>query len=417
MQPFKKGFNSNFVRRTRARVQWKPVLIGLAVIGIVYWMFFSGGSGKDHKKSDIPVTVASVVRKDIAVYLNGLGTVQANNTVTLHSQVDGRLDAVLFKEGQDVKVGDVLVKIDPRTYQAQYDQAVANKAKDAALLDNARRDLKRYQELGKSVSGQTRDTQASTVHQLEATVAGDQAAVDNAKTLLSYTTIVAPMDARTGIRQVDVGNIVHPGDVNGLVVLTQLQPVNIIFSLPQQNLAVINEQLNVGKTLTTFALDASGKTVDTGALQLVDNQIDQNTGTIKLKSSFPNASRALWPGGFTNVRLMVTTLSNALVIPLPAVQRGPKNSYVFIYKPDDSTVVMRPVTVSMTQDQDAVITDGVTDGEQVVTDGMAKLLDGSKVSLPDDKKDESADKKSGDADEEKKTDGEDKKKHHHKKEG
>lgn len=380
-------FTQHFhIRRTRWRLRRKPTLIVLAVIALIYWIFFSGDSDKNHKKSGVPVTVAEAVAKDVPVYLNGLGTVQASNNVTVHSQIDGRLDEVLFKEGQDVKAGDVLVRIDPRAYQAQYDQALANKAKDAALLENARRDLKRYISLGKSVSDQVRDTQAATVHQLEATVAGDQAAVDNAKTLLSYTVITSPINARTGILQIDPGNIVHAGDANGLLVLTQLQPINVIFSLPQQNLPAINEQLSAGRTLGVQALDADNAVIDTGDLDLVDNQIDQATGTIKLKSTFPNAKLALWPGGFINVRLQVTVREHALVIPLPAVQRGPKNSYVFVYKPDDGTVAMRPVKIAMTQDQDAVVVEGVTEGEQVVTDGMGKLQDGSHVTIPGDEK-------------------------------
>ena len=387
-------------RQVKAFFTSKPFLILLA-LGIGYWLFFAGSSGKDRKKHDIPVTVASAQRKDVPIYLNGLGTVQAYNTVTIHSQIDGRLEELPFKEGQDVHVGDILAKIDPRTYQAQYDQAVANKAKDAASLENAKRDLARYMTLGKSVSDQTRDTQRSTVSQLEAAVAADQAAVDNAKALLSYTIITAPIDGRTGIQQVNVGNIVHAGDATGLVVLTQLQPISVIFSLPQQNLSIINEQLSAKKTLAVTAMDADNKTViDTGTLELVDNQIDQNTGTIRLKSTFPNANYSLWPGGFTNVRLLVTERKGAMVIPAAAVQVGPKNSYVFLYKADDNTVSMHPVKVGMTQDMEAIIDDGINEGDQVVTDGMAKLQEGSKVSLPETDKGDGKD--------------DDTKKHHHK---
>ena len=365
-------------------VQWfrsKPFII-CVVVALGYWLFFVGGKDKDHNKHDVLVTLAKAERKDMPIFLNGLGTVQAYNTVTIHSQIDGRLEEVSFHEGQDVHKGDILVKIDPRTYQAQYDQAVANKAKDSALLENAKRDLARYQTLGKSVSDQTRDTQRSTVSQLEASVAADQAAIDNAKTSLSYTVIAAPIDGRTGIRQVDVGNIVHAADATGLVVLTQLQPISVVFSLPQQNLSIINEQLSAGRTLAVLAMDeANHGVVDTGTLELVDNQIDQTTGTIRLKSTFPNAKLALWPGGFINVRLQVTVQKDAIVVPAAAIQRGPKNSYVFLYKPEDGTVAIQTVKVANVQDQDAIMAEGIKEGDQIVTDGITKLQDGSKVSV------------------------------------
>ena len=408
MIKFKQPARSSYLIALRSFPHWlkrKPLVMAAVVAGLGYWLFFVGGSGKDHKKQDIPVTIAKAVQKEVPVYLDTLGTVQAYNTVTLHSQIDGRLESVLFQEGQDVHVGDVLAKIDPRTYQAQYDQAMANKDKDQALLDNANRDLNRYQTLGKSVSDQTRDTQHSTVHQLEAVVAADQAAVENAKALLSYTVISAPIDGRTGIRQVDAGNIVRAGDANGLVVLTQLQPISVVFSLPQQNLPVINEQINAGKILKVMAMDADNReAVDNGTLDLVDNQIDQNTGTIRLKSTFPNAKRSLGPGGFVNVRLLVTVREHAVVIPASAVQRGPKNTYVFLYKAEDGTVSIKPVKVAMIQDQDAVIDEGIAEGDQVVTDGIAKLQEGSHVSLPEVKSDETKDvPKAGSKEEEKKS--------------
>ncbi len=341
----------------------------------------SAGKGGKGKRAQVPVvTVAPAGRKDVPVYLDGLGTVQAYNTVTVHTQIDGQLMAVLFREGQDVHKGDVLAKIDPRTYQAQFDQAVATKAKDAALLENARRDLKRYINLGNTVSGQVLDTQRSLVKQLDATVKFDQANIENARALLSYTIIAAPISGRTGLRQVDVGNIVHAGDANGLVVLTQLQPISVVFSLPQQDLSAINAAS--GK-LQTLAVDASSHTtVDTGVLELVDNQIDQTTGTVKLKATFPNAKRALWPGGFTNIRLLVSTRKNSLVVPNVSVQHGPQGTYVFVLG-GDSTVELRAVKTDMSDEQDAVITDGLKDGEQVVTDGAGKLEDGAKVALPE----------------------------------
>lgn len=365
-------------------------IIVLLILAILAYVLFHGRT--DHSKNHNPstlISVASALRKDVPITLDGLGTVQAYNTVTLHTQVDGQLVKILFNEGQDVRQGDVLAKIDPRTYQAAYDQAVANKAKDEANLNNAKHDVERYVALGDTISKQTVDTQRATVRQLEATVKADQAAIDSAATTLSYTSITSPIDGRTGIRQVDVGNIVHTGDTNGLVVITELQPISVMFSLPQQNLQAINEQLNAkpDQKLQVQALASDNQTVlDTGVLELVDNQIDQGTGTIKLKATFPNEKRMLWPGGFTNVRLLVTTQHDALVIPTVAVQRGPQGiSYVFVYKPDDNTVSMRTIKAGITTGQDTVITDGVQEKEQVVTDGMAKLQDGSKVSVASDK--------------------------------
>lgn len=370
----------------------KP-LLALALACFAAWSIYSWlGSGSNERKSPaVPVVLAAAVHKDVPVYLDGLGTVIASSTVTVRTQVDGQLLNYAFKEGQDVHKGDVLAHIDPRTYQAQVDQATATRAKDEALLENARRDLARYIKLGTNVSGQTLDTQRATVRQLEATVAADQAAVDNASALLSYTTITSPIDGRTGIQQVDPGNIVHTSDANGLVVITQLQPIDMIFSLPQQNLLSINEEIGRQGTLQVQAMGEGGKTVlDTGTLSLVDNQIDQTTGTIKLKATFPNEKRRLWPGGFVNVRLLLAIRKDSIVVPSTAVQRGPQGAFVFVLKEGGDTVEMRPVTVAMTADQDAVIEKGISEGEKVVTDGMAKLQDGSSVSAGDKKADKAA---------------------------
>ncbi|MBV8938800.1 MAG: MdtA/MuxA family multidrug efflux RND transporter periplasmic adaptor subunit [Alphaproteobacteria bacterium] len=371
-------------RQPNRRWLW-VVLLLLALAGLAFWLIPGSGkqAGKDHKSQPAPVAVAPAVRKDIPVYLNGLGTVQAYNTVTVRSQVDGQLIEVAFREGQDVHKGDLLAKIDPRVFQAQLEQALGTKAKDQALLENARRDLTRYVNLGNSISAQTVDTQRATVHQLEATVQADQGAVDNARTQLSYTAIASPIDGRTGIRQVDVGNIVHSADANGVVVITQLQPISVLFSLPQQNLQAINRQTAAQGKLKVAALDADNRTpLDEGVLELVDNQIDQATGTIKLKATFPNAQRMLWPGGFANVRMLLTVENQALTVPTAAVQRGPQGPYVFLLQPDQ-TVKMQPVSVGISEGEDSVIEKGLSDGDQVVTDGMAKLQDGSKVTLAD----------------------------------
>jgi len=367
--------------------------VALLLLIAICWAFFgnSGESGKvgKSKQAKVPVvTVAKATRKDVPVYLNGLGTVQAYNTVTIHSQVDGQLIEILFKEGQDVKKGDALAKLDQRIYLAQLDQAMANQAKDQAQLENAELDLKRYIKLGNTVSGQVLDTARSTIRQLEATIQSDQAAIDNVKTLLSYTTIASPIDGRTGIRLVDVGNIVHPGDANGIVVITQLSPISVIFSLPQQNLQNISSEIATQGQLIVQAMGSDNSTViDNGVLELVDNQIDQSTGTVKLKATFPNEKHFLWPGGFTNVRLLLNVRHESIVVPSSALQRGPQTTYVFVLKPD-MTVEMRNVRMALEDGKEVVIEDGISDGEMVITDGATKLADGTKVRLPEDSQEE-----------------------------
>ncbi|OAN50432.1 efflux transporter periplasmic adaptor subunit [Paramagnetospirillum marisnigri] len=327
----------------------------------------------------VPVVVAQAARKDVPIYLDALGTVQAYNTVTVRSRVDGELVEVLFKEGQDVKAGDVLAQIDPRTYRAQYQQAQAARDKDFAQLEAARRDLARYVSLGDRVTGQSVDTQRALVRQLEATVRLDEAAISNAKTMLSYTVITAPIDGRAGIRLVDRGNQVRASDATGLVTLTQVQPISVIFTLPQQSLPAITDRLREDGRLSVLALRPETRAlVDTGELELVDNQIDQTTGTIKLKAVMPNAERRLWPGGFVNVRLLLSVRQGGLVIPSPAVQRGPQGSYVFVVKPD-RTVEMRPVAVATVEADQVLLDAGVEEGETVVVDGVAKLAQGSRV--------------------------------------
>ena len=369
------------------RRRWPLVVAVLVAAGGGYVLWHPKNTNDSAKKHNaIQVAVAHVARKNIPVYLTGLGTVSAYQTVTVRPQIDGQLVAIRFREGQDVKAGDVLAQIDPRSFQAQYDQAVATKAKDEAQLANARVDLNRYLKLGNSVSRQVLDTGRATVKQLEATVMGDQAAINNAKTSLSYTTITAPISGRTGIRQVDQGNIVHASDTNGIVVLTQLSPISVIFSLPQQQLASINAEL-AHHPLTVDALASDNTTViEHGKLELVDNQIDQSTGTIRLKATLPNRNHALWPGSFSTMRLLLTTNHNALTVPTPAVQHGPQGAYVFLYHEKESKVSVQPVTVGLTHDDDSVIETGLEDDAVIVVDGMASLQDGSHVNVPEPKK-------------------------------
>jgi multidrug efflux system membrane fusion protein len=338
-----------------------------------------GGFGVD---GPVPVVAALANRADVPVYLDGVGTVRALNTVTVRAQVEGRLVEVAFKEGEDVKRGQVLARIDPTTFQAQLDQAIAKKAQDEATLANARIDLERYTKLvaSNSVARQQLDTQKATVAQLEALVNLDQAAMDNARAILQYTTITAPIDGRTGIRQVDQGNIVRASDPNGLVVITQLRPISVLFTLPQQQLADVSRALAKG-TPAVDAFGADNKTViDRGTLQVVDNQVDQTTGTIKLKAEFPNKDLQLWPGQFVNVRLLIDTLQQVVVAPTAAVQRGPTGIFVFVVQADN-TVAVRPVTVTQQNEMQAVIATGLKPDERVVTTGFARLTAGSDVTV------------------------------------
>jgi multidrug efflux system membrane fusion protein len=333
----------------------------------------------------VPVVTVAVSRRDVPIYLDGLGTVQAFNTVTVRSQVDGELIEVLFREGQDVKAGDVLAQIDPRTYRAAYEQAQATRDKDQAQLDAAKRDLARYIGLGDRVTGQSVDTQRAQVRQFEAAVRADEAAVSSARVQLSHTVIAAPIDGRTGMRLVDRGNIVHSSDSTGLVTLTQVQPIAVVFTLPQQTLTAISTQMAQGARLKVLATQSDGKgVIDTGELELIDNLIDQTTGTIKLKAVLPNAERKLWPGGFVTVRLLLDVRRAGLVVPVTAIQRGPQGPYVFRVNPD-RTAEMRPVTIGAIESEMALIESGLEENEQVVTDGVAKLKPGARISLPEDR--------------------------------
>jgi multidrug efflux system membrane fusion protein len=332
----------------------------------------------------VPVIAALTRRADVPVNLDGVGTTRALNTVTVRPQVDGRLVSVNFDEGQEVQRGYVLARIDPVTYQAAYDQAVAKKAQDEAQLANARIDLDRYTRLAatNSIAKQQLDTQKAMVAQLEAQVKLDQAAIDNAKAILDYTTIKAPIDGRTGMRLVDSGNIVRASDSSGIVVITQLQPISVLFTLPQQQLGEVNRTFAEGP-LPVEVFGPDNKTViDKGVLKVVDNQVDQTTGTIKLKAEFPNANFQLWPGQFVNVRLLTNTLRNVVVAPTAAVQRGPNGTFVFVVEPDNK-VAVRPVTVSQQDETQAVIVRGLGADERVVTTGFARLTAGSEVTVTD----------------------------------
>lgn len=371
-------------RRTVSIAVWLLIIGGLGYLG---WTYFKKTETATRTRPDlaIPVLAAMPRIEDVPVYLDGVGTVRALNNVTVRAQVGGKLLSVNFMEGQDVKAGDVLAEIDPVIYQAQYDQAVAKKAQDEATLANARMDMVRYQQLAtaKAGSAQQADTQKALVAQLEALVKSDQAAIDNAQATLGYTKIVAPLSGRAGLRQVDQGNIVQTSDATGIVVITQLQPIAIQFSLPQQQIFRVNTASAKG-ALTVDAFGNDGKTVvDTGKVAGIDNQVDQTTGTVKVKAEFPNTSFQLWPGQFINVRLKVQTLDKAIVVPTAAVQRGPAGTFVYVIG-DNDIVTAKTVAVTLQTETNAVIASGITVEDRVVTTGFANLSDGAKVAISKD---------------------------------
>ncbi|RTM14004.1 MAG: efflux RND transporter periplasmic adaptor subunit [Bradyrhizobiaceae bacterium] len=394
----KQGAEQGTAKKSRGR-GFVMTLITLAILGGLGYLGWNAthqqqANNRKNQRLDLPVPVlaASPRVQDVPVYLDGVGTIRALNTVTVRSQVDGKLIAVNFTEGQDVRKGDVLGEIDPAIYQAQYDQAVAKKAQDQAQLANQRIDLTRYEQLAASNAGskQQADTQRALVAQTEALVKADQAAIDNAAATLSYTKIVAPISGRAGLRQVDQGNIIHASDTTGLVVITQLQPIAVWFSLPQQQIMRVNAAAAKG----ALAVDVFGNdgvtVIDTGKLTGIDNQVDQTTGTLKLKAEFPNANYQLWPGQFVNVRLKVETLTQALVVPTSAVQRGPIGTFSYVIG-EDNIVSARAVTVTQQNEHDAVIASGLTANDKVVTTGFANLSDGSKVTIGRDDQTPSAD--------------------------
>jgi len=361
-----------------------------AVVGIVAFVTLSPQAQKEafgrrsKALADLPVPVIDAAARlaDVPVYLNGVGTAKARNTVTVRAQVDGRIMSLKFKEGQDVKRGDVLALIDPATYQAQLDQAIAKKALDEVQLANAKRDLERYSKLPANVVAQkTVDTQQALVNQLIAQIKADDAAIANARAYLDYTTVIAPIDGRTGIRMVDEGNLVRGTDISsGIVMITELKPIAIVFTLPQQQLAQVNAAAARGP-VTVEALDADGKTViDRGILQVVDNQVDQTTGTVRMKAEFANADLQLWPGQFVNVRVLIDTLKQVVVIPTPAVQRGPNGTFAYVVE-QDQRVALRPITVSLQTETAAVIAKGIDPAERIVTTGFARLKDGARISV------------------------------------
>jgi multidrug efflux system membrane fusion protein len=370
--------------RTRTRV-WLGI-VAVLILALVIWRISVYRSEQAARLNaaakEIAVDVAPATQTDVPVYRQGLGTVQAFYTVTVTARIDGELQQIAFTEGQNVRKGDLLAQLDPRPARAAYEQAMAAKAKDAAQLANARLDMDRYTVLQPKdlASKQTVDTQHALVDQLTAQVQGDQAAIDNAATQLDYTRITSPINGRTGLRLVDPGNIVHAADTTGIVVVTQLQPIAVIFTLPQEDLAVINAALAAGPVKVTTLSREGNTELEQGTLTLLDNEISPATGTLRLKATFGNARYALWPGQYVNVRVLVSTDNDVVTIPTPAVQLGPTGPYTFVLKAD-STAEVRPITLGEQNDQLTVITKGLALGERVIISNQYRLQAGSHVRI------------------------------------
>ena len=359
-------------------------IVGVAAVilaaGGLFWRWGTPPPRAAAQPPTVPVTVAMVARRDVPILLQGLGTVQASNTIAIRSQIDGKLQSVDFIEGQEVHKGDTLAVIDPRAQRAALDQVVAKRAQDQALSSAAQKDLERFKTLvlKNAETQQNVDSQQAKVDQLKATIDGDQAAIENAQTQLSYTTITAPIDGRVGFRQVDAGNIVHANDQNPLTVLTQVRPVVATFTLPQKDLADVRAAMLRG-TVPVVAFDQDNiRQLAAGELLLVDNQIDQATSTLRLKAKFANTDDRLWPGEFVHLRVQVDTSAGAVTIPPVALQRGPQGYYAWVVK-TDSTVEQRPIEASQVNDEVAIVTKGLAPDERVVVNGQYRLQAGSRV--------------------------------------
>jgi multidrug efflux system membrane fusion protein len=329
----------------------------------------------------VGVVATTVKSGDVPIYLRGVGTVIAYNNVLVRSQITGKLIKISFHQGQTVKKGDVLAVIDPSPYQAQLDQAIANRDRDQAHLANAKIDLNRYTDLGKqkSIAYQLVDSQKAIVDQLVAIIKADDAVIESARVSLGYTNLTSPIDGVTGIRQIDIGNVIHPTDVNGLVDVAQIEPISLIFTLPEADFVPIQERMLHGP-VTVFVDSQNGKQLDQGKLNLIDNQIIQTTGTIRLRAEFPNKKHLLWPGQLVNSRLLIDTRHDGLTVPASVVQQGPQGAYAYVIKPGN-TVEIRPIKVAQISDGQAMIDSGLSADERVVADGQYKLQPGVPVTI------------------------------------
>ena len=380
-------------KRKRGASAWLTALVAVAAAVLLFVdrapIEKTGGTAdktasapeKKQGPPPVPVTAAEVSVRDVPIYFEGLGTVQASNTVAIHSQVDGKLQSVNFVEGQRVKAGDVLAIVDPRPFQAALDQAKAKKAQDEAQLVSDAKDLARFQDLVKKGAGtqQAVDQQQAKVDALKATIASDQAGVENAETQLSYATITAPISGRVGFRQVDAGNIVHANDQTPITVLTDLTPTVVVLTLPQRDLASVQDAMVKGEVAVVAMDQDNVHELGKGKLLLIDNQIDQTTSTIRLKASFPNDDERLWPGEFIRARVLVETLKDAVTIPQAAVQRNAQGLLAWVIDPDN-TAENRPIESGPTVDGMTVVTSGLKPGERVVVSGQYRLKPGVKVS-------------------------------------
>lgn len=369
----------------------KHILLAVLVIAVLgggVGVFLMTGSAPKRSAAPppppVPIVAGEVAQHDVPIYLTGVGTVIAYNTVVVRSQIQGQLVSINFTEGQTVHTGDLLAQIDPRPYQAQIDQLTANRDRDQAQLTNALANLSRYTPLEKEgyATSQLVDTQKAQVSQLQNAVKSDQALIDAANVQLSYTRLTSPIDGIVGIRQVDLGNIIHPTDANGLVIVTQVEPISMIFTLPETDLPEIQQQQQQTKApLTVLAYSQDGKIkLGQGTLTLVNNEILQTTGSIQLKAEFPNKDHRLWPGELVSTRLLLETRHDGLTVPASVVQQGQQGSYAYVIDPDGS-VAIRPVTVAQIGDGQALINSGLTANEQVVIDGQYKLQPGTHVTI------------------------------------
>jgi membrane fusion protein, multidrug efflux system len=357
-------------------------LLAGGVLTLRHWLDPTSSASPASTVPSVPVVAGLVSSHDVPIYLRGVGTVIAYNTVVVRSQIQGQITQIAFTEGQAVRAGDLLAQIDPRPYQAQLDQTVATRDRDQAQLTNALGNLDRYSQLLAKgwATPQLAETQKAQVGQLQNAIKADEALIQAARVQLEYTRLTSPIAGVTGVRLVDVGNIIHPTDPNGLVVVTQLQPISVIFTLPETNLPAIQQQMAKG-SLRVLAYSQDGRIkLDEGTLDLVDNQILQTTGSIRLKAEFPNQANRRWPGELINVRLLLETRQNGLTVPAQVVQQGPQGAYAYVIKPD-SKVELRPIQVTQISDGQALIASGLAANEQVVVSGQYGLQPGSRVTL------------------------------------
>jgi multidrug efflux system membrane fusion protein len=358
------------------------VVLVVAAGGVLAARYTSGSRAAPEPPAappPIPVVAASVNSHDVPIYLRGVGTVIPYNNVVVRSQITGQLIKISFVQGHSVKKGDLLAQIDPSPYQAQLDQAIANRDRDQAHLENAKIDLDRYTKLTtqQSIAQQLADSQKAVVAQIAAIIKSDEAIIASARVNLGYTSLTSPIDGVTGIRQIDIGNIIHPTDVNGLVDVTQIEPISLIFTLPQTEFVRVQERMSQG-TITVFVDGQDGKQLDQGTLNLIDNQIIQTTGTIRLRAEFPNRKHLLWPGLLVNTRLLLDTRHDALTVDASAVQQGPNGAFVYVVD-DNKTARMQPVHVAQIDGGQALIDDGLKANQEVVVAGQYKLQPGSHV--------------------------------------